>query len=84
VDILARSSKDSLDVFDQEKTDSSGAAAEKATLKKDPAMRNLLVGRFADGENGLALPAKPVGELTLWFNDNKAIDDLWLALMWNG
>ncbi|HEX7540573.1 MAG TPA: neuraminidase-like domain-containing protein [Anaerolineales bacterium] len=85
VDILARSTKDSipasLDVFDQ--VNDQPAAAKKDTLAKDPARGNLLVGRFASAATGMVLPAKPVGELKLFFAD-KEIGDLWIAVTWSG
>jgi Tc toxin complex TcA C-terminal TcB-binding domain len=83
VDILARPTKipvpASLDVFD--KADKADAAAKKDTLVKETTMGNVLIGKFTNAVNGIALPAKPVGELKLYFDDN-AIGDLWIAITW--
>jgi Tc toxin complex TcA C-terminal TcB-binding domain len=85
VDILARPTKipvpASLDVFD--KADKADAAAKKDTLVKETSMGNVLIGKFTNAVNGIALPAKPVGELKLYFDDN-AIGDLWIAITWGG
>jgi Tc toxin complex TcA C-terminal TcB-binding domain len=89
VDLLAHSTRapipGSLDVFEKvEKTDPNGApvASRKDTLVKDPAM-NLLVGRFTDNANGLVLPAKPVTEIKLFFDEDPALSDFWLAVTWS-
>jgi hypothetical protein len=83
VDILARPTKipvpASLDVFD--KADKADAAAKKDTLVKETTMGNVLIGKFTNAASGIALPAKPVGELKLYFDDN-AIGDLWIAITW--
>lgn len=80
VDILARSTTDpvpaSLDVFD--KVNDQPPAANHDTLAKDTALGNLLVGKLVK----IASPAKPVGELKLFFNDN-AMADLWIAVRWS-
>jgi hypothetical protein len=87
VDILARSSKPrdqipaELVVFD--KVNDIPAAAMKDTLAKNPALGDLLSGRFTGGATGIALPDKPVGELGLFFDD-KAMSDLWIAVTWGG
>jgi hypothetical protein len=75
VDILARGGKASLEVSD--KPDRNDAAAKKDSLVKDPAFGNLLVGKLSD----VALPTKPVGELKLFFDD-KAMENLWIAVTW--
>jgi hypothetical protein len=87
VDILARSSTISgnLDVFEKrEKTDSNGraVASRKETLVKNPAMGNLLTDKFTNKEKGIALLAKPAGELKLCFED-RALEDLWIAIAWS-
>ena len=83
VDILVWSTKKpvpaSLDVFD--KADKADAAAKKDTLGKDSTMGNLLIGKLTSAANGIALPAKPVGEVKLYLDDN-AIRDLWIAITW--
>jgi hypothetical protein len=80
VDILAGSTKDpvpaSLDVFDQ--VNDQPASAKKDTLAKDTALGNLLVGKLVQ----IALPAKPVGELKLFFDD-KAMADVWIVVKWS-
>lgn len=89
LDVLARSSRatipGSIDVFEKaEKTDSNGApvASRKDTLVKDPAMGNLLVGRFTGGTSGLVRPAKPASEIKLFFED-RTVSDVWLAVTWS-
>jgi hypothetical protein len=76
MDLLARSTgaATSLDVF--EKADASETAT-KATLTRDAALGNLLVGQLTQS----ALPSNPVGELKLFFAD-KQIADLWVAVTW--
>src|SRR5262249_12098947 len=80
VDILVDSAKHpvpaSLDVFDQ--INDQPAAAKKDTLTKDTALGNLLVGKLVH----IAVPAKPVGELRLFFDD-KVMADLWIAVQWS-
>ena len=80
VDILARGTKDlalaSVDVFD--KLDTTDATAKKDTLAKDPAMGNLLVGKLTH----IGLPAKPDGQLRLFFDANP-MADLWIAVTWS-
>lgn len=79
MDILARSAKAqppaTLEIFDQ--------GAKKDTLSKAADLPGLLVGKLTGGEEGIDLPAKPMGELKLFFDEN-SIADLWLALTWNG
>jgi len=74
VDILARSTKDSVPVFDNDQPE----ASKKDTLTKDTTLGNLLVGKLVN----IVLP-KPVGELKLFFDD-KAMADLWIAVKWSG
>jgi hypothetical protein len=85
VQLLARSTKRSqsasLDVFDAE--DKNDPNAKKDTLTKEPSLGNLLAGKFTGGAAGLALPPNPVGDLKLFLED-RAIDDLWIALQWSG
>lgn len=85
LDLLARSSKDpvpaSLDVFD--KSDQTDATTKKDTLVKDPELANLLVGKFTGGAPGVALPDKPTGPLKLFFDD-KAVEELWIAVTFGG
>ena len=77
VDILARSSKDSvpasLAIFDRA---ASQPAGQSDTLKPNSALGNLLTGTLSNIE----LPA-PVGQFTLFFEDN-SLDELWLAVKW--
>jgi hypothetical protein len=85
VDILARSTQEpvpaNLAVFGT--ADKTDATAKTDTLVKDPTMGNLLVGQFTDGTTGMALPAKPVTALNLFFND-RTVADLWIAVTWSG
>ena len=83
VDVLARSTATSIpgsiEVWDKAaKNDDPASPAKKDSLTKDRALGNLLVGRLTK----IALPAKPAGEFTLFFDD-KALTDLWLALTWS-
>ena len=78
VDILARSTQvpvpGSMDIFDSANT---AINTKKGTLTKDVAMGNLLRGPLSTG-----LPAKPDGELKLFFN-TKEMTDLWIAVTWS-
>ena len=47
-------------------------------LKISLARHFLLVGKWVH----IAVPAKPVGELTLFFDD-KMMADLWIAVQWS-
>jgi hypothetical protein len=76
VDILVRSKKTSLDIFD--KVDQNDATVKKDSLTKDLTFGNLLKGRLTN----IALPANPVGEFKLFFEDNR-IEDLWIAITWS-
>jgi hypothetical protein len=76
VDILADSSKSSLDVFD-----TVDSAAKKESLVKSQSFGNLLVGKFSNGATGIALPAKPTGDFKIFFDD-KNMEDLWIAVNW--
>jgi hypothetical protein len=80
VDILARSTEapvpGSVDVAD--KVDMNDATSKKDTLFKDPSLGNLLVGKLTN----VGLPAKPDGDLKLFF-DAKTMADLWIAVTWN-
>jgi receptor-binding and translocation channel-forming TcA subunit of Tc toxin len=74
VKLIARSAKDSLDVFAKSlKTE----ARTKASLAKDAALDNLLVGNL----NEIDLPATPIEELKFFLEEN-AIGELWIALTW--
>ena len=87
VDILARSTRTpvpaSMEVFDT--ADTTAATPKKDTLAKHTEMGNLLVGRFTNEATGLALPAKPAGELKLYFDvdDSRAMEELWIAVTWS-
>jgi hypothetical protein len=84
VDLLARSTKDpvpaSLVVFDQ--ANDQPAKAKEDTLAKDAALGNLLVGRFTGGVTGIALPAKPVGQINLYLEE-RTLENLWIAITWS-
>ncbi|MBO7743716.1 hypothetical protein I8J29_05875 [Paenibacillus sp. MWE-103] len=84
MDILVRSAKAqppaSMDVFDQ--VNDQPQEAKKDTLAKAAELSNLLIGKLTGGATGIALPAKPKGELKLFFGEN-SIADLWLAITWN-
>lgn len=81
VDVVARSSKAAapatIDVFD--KADKTDGTAKHDTLTKDVTMGNVLVGKFTS----MALPAAPVADLKLFFDD-KDLGDLWVAVTWSG
>jgi len=85
IQLLGRSTKRpvpaSVDVFDV--ADKNDPAAKRDTLTKDAPLGNLLVGKFSGGAAGLALPQSPIGELKLFVED-RALDDLWIALQWSG
>jgi hypothetical protein len=51
--------------------------ADNDILQKDPALGNLFVGKMTQP------PAKPNGELKLYFDGN-ALSDLWIAVTWKG
>jgi hypothetical protein len=76
VAIVARSTKDpvpaSLAVFDNVNDQPA------ATLAKDTALGNLLVGKLVN----IALLEKPAKELKLFFGD-KDMADLWIAVTWS-
>ncbi len=78
VDILARSSQTpvpgSVDVFQNAAKNDNTT---KGTLTKESALGYLLRGPLTAG-----LPAKPDGELNLFF-ESKAMTDLWIALTWS-
>jgi hypothetical protein len=80
VDILARSTATptlgSVGVAD--KADKNDATTKSDTLVKDISLGNLLVGKLVT----IALPANPVGDLKLFFDD-KAMADLWIAVTWS-
>lgn len=80
--LLGRSTKDpvpgSIDVFDR--ADTTDAAAKKDTLAKDATLGDLLVGKLAN----VPMPQKPAGHVKLFFEDAKALSDLWIALIWSG
>lgn len=79
VDILARSSNlDSLEVSNVKE-----GTGKRDTLNKDTRLGNILVGKLSGGEEGIALPGNPIGQLTLFFNNNNLMD-LWIALKWGG
>ena len=78
VDLLARSTKDpvpgGLDFFDKaDKND----AVKKATLAKDAALDNLLVGKLTE----TGLPSSPVSEV-MFFLEDRGMGDLWVAVTW--
>ena len=76
VDLLARSVKPSLDVFDR--ADANDAASKKDALAKVPAMGGVLSGRLTN----VPLPAAPVGSFTLAFDD-RSVDDVWMLVTWS-
>lgn len=75
VDILARSTVTPVHVAD--KADENDDTAKQDSLVKDAAMGDLLVGKLVN----VGLPAKPVGELKLFFN-TKTMADMWIAVTW--
>ncbi|HKV07043.1 MAG TPA: insecticidal toxin protein [Thermoanaerobaculia bacterium] len=79
VDLLARGAGATLEVFD--KAGKNDATARKDTLTKDATKGNLLMGSLTGGATGIALPAAPVGEIKLFF-DQKDVVDLWMAVTW--
>ena len=80
-DLIARSSKAAtpatIDVFD--KADKTDGTTKHDTLTKDVTMGNVLIGKFTS----MALPAAPVADLKLYF-DEKDLGDLWVAVTWSG
>lgn len=81
VDVIVRGSQvatpATIDVFD--KADKGDAAAKRDTLTKDVTMGGVLIGKFSN----MAMPASPVADLKLYFDD-KDLGDLWLAVTWSG
>jgi hypothetical protein len=81
VDVVACSSKAAtpatIDVFD--KADKTDDTAKHDTLTRDATMGNVLIGKFTS----MALPAAPVGDIKLFFDD-KELGDLWIAVTWSG
>ncbi|XXY16740.1 hypothetical protein WME88_51745 [Sorangium sp. So ce216] len=70
----------SLDVFD--KLDKADTSVRTETLHIDM-IPGLLQGRLTGGATGIALPARPDGEIKLYF-DERAIANLWIAVTWSG
>ncbi len=58
-----------------------GTPEANTPLSKDTSLGDLLVGQLG-GDGGIALPANPIGEVKLFFEDT-ALDDLWVAVQWN-
>lgn len=77
LDILARSTRPSLDVFDN--ADKEDTTAKSDTLVRDPSFGNMLAGKLAN----IALPEKPVGVFRVFLN-NKDIEDIWIVITWSG
>jgi hypothetical protein len=81
VDVVVRSSRAAtpatLDVFDR--ADKKDRDTKHDTLTKDVTMGNVLIGKFMN----MALPAVPVANLKLFFED-KELSDLWIAVTWSG
>jgi hypothetical protein len=76
LDILARSTQDPMDVFENADTNDNTT---KGTLTKNASLGNLLRGPLTSG-----FPTKPVDEmLKLYFVDAKAISDLWIVVTWS-
>jgi hypothetical protein len=84
VDLIARSAKlpvpPAISVYD--KADDGEGDARKESLAKDSALGNLLVGNLTGGATGISLPASPVGEINLFFED-RSLQDLWIAVTWS-
>lgn len=80
VDILARSTEAPVpgSVVVADKADNSDPNIKEDTLVKDSSLGNLLVGKLTN----IGLPAKPDGDLKLFFNA-KTMADLWIAVTWN-
>jgi hypothetical protein len=79
VAVLARSSKTpaapTRDIFDK-------AGHADRTAKKDTMVRDFNFGGLLAGQlTNIALPPKPTGEIDLFFDD-RALEDLWLAISW--
>lgn len=67
---------DTVEVFDR--ADRSDSGTKKDTLNKDSDLGDLLVGELTNIEL-----SQPVGELSLFF-DNNELSDIWLAVAWSG
>jgi len=82
LNLVARSSKTpvpaTMDVFDLDDP----AVSKKDTLVKDASLGNLLAGKLTGGPAGIALPAKPDSDFTLFLPD-KSISDFWIAVTWH-
>lgn len=80
VDVLVRSARDPvparIEVADR--PDTNDAASKRDSLSKDANLGGLLVGSLSN----VGLPARPVGQLRLFFED-RAMEDLWIAVTWS-
>lgn len=78
VEVVARSSTvpipPSVDIFQQAEA---ANTSKRGTLVQDAALGELLVGKF----DNAALPARPLGALTLYFN-SRSFSDVWMAVAW--
>lgn len=76
VDIIAKTTKNSVDIFEKVDANNQPDPANNDTLAKAPDFGNLLKGKLEK----ISLPA-PTGKFALYFNDN-SMEDLWFALTW--
>jgi hypothetical protein len=85
LDVLAQSTKPNLDISD--KADKDDASAHKATVAKDVTLGNILSGDattlLPSGMKPVHAPAPSSDALKLYFDDNKVVDDVWLAITWS-
>jgi hypothetical protein len=83
VDLLARASESpaptSLDLFDR--ADKNDGNARKEPMTSSIPISGLLAWRFNGGTTGIDLPASPIGDLVLCFDD-RPFADLWIVIHW--
>ncbi len=72
--LFARGTQTALPIFGSQDANDSDTSA---TLTSDPALGNLLAGDLTDA----ALPDRPDGEVTLFFEDPD-MTDLWVTVIW--
>lgn len=78
VDLLAKSANTGASSAVADKAELADASAKKDLFVRDPNLGKLLVAKLTN----IGLPAKPVGQLQLFF-DEREMSDLWLLVTWS-